>query len=49
MLGIVVFLSILFGPIFCGWICPLGSVQEWIGRLGNKLLGKNTILLYLII
>ncbi|MDI3478133.1 MAG: hypothetical protein PWQ59_1658 [Thermoanaerobacterium sp.] len=33
MLGIVVFLSILFGPVFCGWVCPLGSVQEWIGKL----------------
>jgi len=22
------FLAILFGPVFCGWVCPLGTVQE---------------------
>lgn len=30
-------LALLFGPVFCGWICPLGTVQEWIGKLGHKL------------
>ena len=28
---------ILTGKSFCGWICPLGSVQEWLGKLGRKL------------
>ena len=22
---------------FCGWICPFGSLQEWIGMLGKKI------------
>lgn len=22
---------------FCGWICPFGSVQEWLGLLGRKI------------
>jgi len=34
-------LALLFGPVFCGWVCPLGSVQEWIGRLGRRILGKR--------
>ena len=34
--GIVLLLSILFGPVFCGWICPLGTVQEWVGKIGKK-------------
>ena len=37
ILGIVVFLGILFGPVFCGWVCPLGSVQEFVGKIGRKL------------
>jgi len=30
-------LSILLGPVFCGWVCPLGSIQEWIGNIGKKI------------
>ena len=41
LMGIVFTLTILFGPVFCGWICPLGSFQEWIGKLGKRLLGKR--------
>jgi polyferredoxin len=29
-------LAILFGPVFCGWVCPLGTVQEWVSSLGRK-------------
>ena len=34
-------LALLFGPVVCGWVCPLGSIQEWVGRLGRRLLGKR--------
>ena len=34
-------LAILFGPAFCGWICPFGSIQEWFGKLGKKLLHRK--------
>ncbi len=33
---IAFFLAILFGPVFCGWICPLGTVQEWVSSFGRK-------------
>ena len=39
--GIVLVLSILFGPVFCGWVCPLGSVQEWVGKLGKKFFKRR--------
>jgi polyferredoxin len=32
---------VLAGAFFCGWICPLGSVQEWVGKLGKKIFGKR--------
>jgi polyferredoxin len=34
---IAFFTAILFGPAFCGWICPLGSIQEWFGKFGRKI------------
>jgi polyferredoxin len=34
-------LALLFGPVFCGWVCPLGGIQEWLGRLGRRLFGKR--------
>jgi len=34
-------LALLMGPVFCGWVCPMGSIQEWIGKLGRKLFGRK--------
>ncbi len=28
---------VVLNKAFCGWICPLGSVQEWLYKLGRKL------------
>jgi len=33
--------AVLFGAIFCGYICPFGTFQEWIGKLGKKLFPKK--------
>ena len=42
ILMILVFLTaILFGPVFCGWICPFGSIQEWIGKIGRKIFKRK--------
>jgi len=41
LMGVVFILTILFGPVFCGWICPLGSFQEWIGKIGHKIFKKK--------
>lgn len=34
-------LAILFGPVFCGWVCPLGTVQEWVSSLGKKFFKRR--------
>jgi polyferredoxin len=34
-------LALLFGPVFCGWICPFGTFQEWIGGIGRKIFGRR--------
>ena len=41
LMYVVFVLSILFGPVFCGWICPFGTFQEFIGKIGKKLFGKK--------
>lgn len=41
LMGLVFLLTILFGPVFCGWMCPFGTVQEWIGKIGRRLFGKR--------
>ena len=33
--------AVLFGPAFCGWVCPFGSLQEWIGLLGRRIAGRR--------
>ncbi|MFC1726695.1 4Fe-4S binding protein, partial [candidate division KSB1 bacterium] len=29
---------------FCGWICPFGTVQEWIGNIGKIFFGKRRVI-----
>jgi polyferredoxin len=38
-IGVIIALAIvtlIFGRLFCSFICPLGTLQEWFGRLGRK-------------
>ncbi|MCA1954806.1 MAG: 4Fe-4S binding protein [Anaerolinea sp.] len=34
-------LAVLFGPVLCGWVCPLGTIQEWVGKVGRKLFKRR--------
>jgi polyferredoxin len=29
--------SMIFGPFFCGWICPTGALQEFAGMLTRRM------------
>ncbi|MBR5886939.1 MAG: 4Fe-4S binding protein [Akkermansia sp.] len=29
--------ALLIGVFFCGWVCPLGSTQDWMWKLGRLL------------
>jgi MauM/NapG family ferredoxin protein len=33
---ITVAFTLLFGRIFCGWVCPLGTLNDFMGRLTPK-------------
>jgi ferredoxin len=33
--------TLVVGSAFCSYLCPLGSVQEWIGRAGRRVFKKG--------
>jgi len=33
--------SWMFRKSFCGWLCPVGTVSEYLGRLGRKVFGRT--------
>jgi len=44
MMGVALFIGIvLFSRLFCGYICPLGTIGEWIGKLGERLKVRITL------
>ncbi len=36
-LGLFLLFFVVLNKAFCGWICPLGTFQEWIHMIGTKL------------
>ncbi|WP_321372717.1 4Fe-4S binding protein [uncultured Draconibacterium sp.] len=44
VMGILLFVGVLlFSKLFCSYICPIGTVSEWLGSLGDKLKIRFTI------
>ncbi len=43
MFLLIAFLGIswLLRKSFCGWLCPVGTVSEWLWRLGRQTFGRN--------
>ncbi|KNZ69551.1 4Fe-4S ferredoxin [Thermincola ferriacetica] len=47
--GLVIFIAILltawiFRRGFCSWICPIGTLSEYLGKLGQKVMGRNLMM-----
>lgn len=40
-LALMLPLAFVAGNFFCGWLCPLGALQEVLGKLGARLTGKK--------
>lgn len=38
---VILALTLLGGAYFCGWLCPFGAVQEYMGNLGKKVLKRR--------
>lgn len=41
ILVLILTLSVIIGPVVCSYICPLGSIEEWFGKIGKKIFGKK--------
>ena len=41
LLLIFLSMSFLFRKAFCSWLCPVGTISEYLGLLGKKILGRN--------
>ena len=37
LLGFVLLTGLLFGQLWCGYLCPFGAAQEFLSRLGRRL------------
>jgi polyferredoxin len=38
VMGVILMLGVLvFSKLFCAFICPVGTISEWLGVLGDKL------------
>jgi len=44
VMGLVLIVAvIIFSKLFCSYICPVGTISEWLGKLGDKLKIRITI------
>ena len=44
MMGVMLLAgAVLFSKLFCGYICPIGTISEWIGKLGDKFRLRVTL------
>lgn len=41
LMGIAFASAILLGPVFCGWVCPFGTFQELLARIGKRVFKKR--------
>ncbi|MCV5403723.1 4Fe-4S binding protein, partial [Escherichia coli] len=41
LLAAFIIISLLLKKAFCSWLCPVGTLSEFIGDLGKKLFGRQ--------
>ncbi len=41
ILGAAALICLALRKSFCSWLCPVGSLSEWLWRWGRRLMGRN--------
>jgi polyferredoxin len=41
ILAAILIMSLVFGKVFCSWLCPVGLVSEALGDLGDKIFKRR--------
>ena len=41
LLAAFVAISFAFRKAFCSWLCPIGTISEWLWQGGREILGRN--------
>lgn len=36
----IVMISLVIGKAFCSWMCPIGTLSEYLGNFGERMFGK---------
>jgi len=44
LLAAFLLISFLFRKSFCSWLCPIGTLSEYLWRAGRQLFGRNFLL-----
>lgn len=39
--GFAMTLSLVFRKAFCSWLCPIGTLSEWVWKFGKRLFGRT--------
>lgn len=41
IIGIVLMSTIIFGPVLCGLICPFGTIQDLVAKIGKRMFKRE--------
>ena len=41
LFAVFALISLLFRKSFCSWLCPVGTISEYLWKLGRRIFGRN--------
>ena len=44
LLSAFLIMSLALRKAFCSWLCPVGTISEWLWKAGRRIFGRNFVL-----